>query len=395
MVINNIFKMKKIKYKKNKFCLCCNKKLKRAIELSRFPITEFYVNINKGINNDYLVNQGYLYCDNCNHMTIGKTLDPKFIYSNYTTVSSQSRGASECLKNFYSFFKKDKIKTSKATIIDIGGNDSSFLKFFKYKNRINIDPNAYDNEKKVKIYKTFFDKINFSKFASNNQNFFFSSHTLEHLDKPEDLIQNIASNMKSSDRLYLQFPSLERLILKKRFDQLCHQHLNFFSIKSINRLLNLNNLYINRYEYDDSHFGTLRLLATKNNKQIKIKNVNIDLKFIKKTFHLFRLKCKIFNNNQLKNIKNGQGFGAGILTPVLAYFFPNLRKLKYIYDDNHAKFKTKYITMNPIIEDPKYINLEEKIIITSTSTNLAPRDIKKRLLKLGCKNIITPSSAFV
>ena len=129
MVINNIFKMKKIKYKKNKFCLCCNKKLKRAIELSRFPITEFYVNINKGINNDYLVNQGYLYCDNCNHMTIGKTLDPKFIYSNYTTVSSQSRGASECLKNFYSFFKKDKIKTSKATIIDIGGNDSSFLKF--------------------------------------------------------------------------------------------------------------------------------------------------------------------------------------------------------------------------------------------------------------------------
>jgi hypothetical protein len=159
-------------------------------------------------------------------------------------------------------------------------------------------------------------------------------------------------------------------------------------------LLNLNNLYINRYEYDDSHFGTLRLLATKKNKFIKIKSININLKIIKKNFSLFCLKCKVFNNNQLKNIKNGQGFGAGILTPVLAYFFPNLKKLKYIYDDNNTKFKTKFISMNPIIEDPKNINQNEKIVITSTSTNFAPRDIKKRLLKLGCKKIIIPPNAF-
>ena len=386
--------MKKIKYLKNKFCLCCNEKLKKGIELPRFPVTEFYIHSSKKINTNYLVNQAYLYCDNCKHMTISKTLDPKFIYSNYTTISSQSRGASECLKNFYLFFKKNKISKLKSTIIDIGGNDSSFLKFFKVKNRINIDPNAHDSEKKVRIYRSFFDKINFAKFKSRNRNIFFSSHTLEHLDKPEDLIQNIATNMKNSDQLYLQFPSLERLIFKKRFDQLCHQHLNFFSIKSINILLNLNNLYINRYEYDDSHFGTLRLLATKKNKFIKIKSININLKIIKKSFSLFRLKCKIFNNNQLKNIKNGQGFGAGILTPVLAYFLPNLKKLKHIYDDNVTKFKTKFISMNPIIEDPKNINKNEEIVITSTSTNFAPRDIKKRLLKLGCKKIIIPPSAF-
>lgn len=380
-----------IKFKINKLCLCCHKKLKKIIELPKFPITEFYINSSKKVNKDYLINQAYLYCNNCNHMTISKTLDPKFIYSNYTTVSSQSKGASQCLKNFYSFFKKDDIKFSKSSIIDIGGNDSSFLKLFKAKNRINIDPNGYDNEKKIKVYKTFFDKINFTKFKSSNQNIFFSSHTLEHLDNPEDLIKNIALNMKNTDRLYLQFPSLELLIFNKRFDQLCHQHLNFFSINSINKLLNLNNLYINRYEYDDTHFGTLRLSVTKKNKNINIKKNIINNKLIKKSFFSFRLKCAIFNKQKLHKIKNGQGFGAGILTPVLAYFYPNLKKLKFIYDDNSSKFKTKFISMNPIIDDPKNINLDKEIVVTSTSTNFAPREIKKKLLKLGCKKIIIPS----
>jgi hypothetical protein len=379
-----------IKFKINKFCLCCHKKLKKIIELPKFPITEFYIHSSKKVNKDYLINQAYLYCNNCNHMTISKTLDPKFIYSNYTTVSSQSKGASQCLKNFYSFFKKDDINFYKSSIIDIGGNDSSFLKLFKAKNRINIDPNGYDNEKKIKVYKTFFDKINFTKFKSSNQNIFFSSHTLEHLDKPKNLIKNIALNMKNADRLYLQFPSLERLILKKRFDQLCHQHLNFFSINSINKLLNLNNLYINRYEYDDSHFGTLRLSVTKKNKNINIKKNIINNKVIKESFFSFRSKCIIFNKKKLQKIKNGQGFGAGILVPVLNYFLPGINNFKYIYDDNDDKFNKKFITMKPTIVSSKKINLNEPIIITSISSKMATRSIFTNLKKIGAKKIIVP-----
>ena len=48
-----------------------------------------------------------------------------------------------------------------------------FLNYLKQKNKINIDPNAYDKDKKIKIYKTFFDKINFAKFKSKNKNIFF------------------------------------------------------------------------------------------------------------------------------------------------------------------------------------------------------------------------------
>lgn len=383
-------KIKNIKFIKNSICLCCGKKLRKAINLPNFPVTEFYVRDTEKINKNYLIDQAYLFCNNCKHLTISKTLDPNFIYSNYTAVSGNSQGAYKCLKNFHTFFKKDKISLFDCNIIDIGGNDSSFLKFFKVKNRVNIDPNARSDEKKIKIYKTFFDKIDFSRFKSKKKNIFFSSHTLEHLEKPQDLIKKISKNMKDKDKLYLQFPCLERLILKQRFDQLCHQHLNFFSINSINKLLNLNHLYINRYEYDDSHFGTLRIMAAKKIRTIKFKENNIDLENIKKSFFLFRSKCRIFNKKKLKKLIHGQGFGAGILVPVLNYFLPSINNLKYIFDDNHDKLNKKFITMKPTIVSSKKINLNEPIIITSISSKMATRNIFAKLKKIGAKKIIVP-----
>ena len=383
-------KIKNIKFIKNSICLCCGKKLRKAINLPNFPVTEFYVRDTEKINKNYLIDQAYLFCNNCKHLTISKTLDPNFIYSNYTAVSGNSQGAYKCLKNFHTFFKKDKISLFDCNIIDIGGNDSSFLKFFKVKNRVNIDPNARSDEKKIKIYKTFFDKIDFSRFKSKKKNIFFSSHTLEHLEKPQDLIKKISKNMKDKDKLYLQFPCLERLILKQRFDQLCHQHLNFFSINSINKLLNLNHLYINRYEYDDSHFGTLRIMAAKKIRTIKFKENNIDLENIKKSFFLFRSKCRIFNKKKLKKLIHGQGFGAGILVPVLNYFLPSINNLKYIFDDNHDKLNKKFVTMKPTIVSSKKINLNEPIIITSISSKMATRNIFAKLKKIGAKKIIVP-----
>ena len=370
--------------------MCCGKKLRKAINLPNFPVTELYVRDTEKINKNYLIDQAYLFCNNCKHLTISKTLDPNFICSNYTAVSGNSQGAYKCLKNFHTFFKKDKISLFDCIIIDIGENDSSFLKFFKVKNRVNIDPNARSDEKKIKIYKTFFDKIDFSRFKSKKKNIFFSSHTLEHLEKPQDLIKKISKNMKDKDKLYLQFPCLERLILKQRFDQLCHQHLNFFSINSINKLLNLNHLYINRYEYDDSHFGTLRIMAAKKIRTIKFKENNIDLENIKKSFFLFRSKCRIFNKKKLKKLIHGQGFGAGILVPVLNYFLPSINNLKYIFDDNHDKLNKKFLTMKPTIVSSKKINLNEPIIITSISSKMATRNIFAKLKKIGAKKIIVP-----
>ena len=57
------------------------------------------------------------------------------------TVTHSSGGAVLCLENFYNYQKNNK-SLKKFNIVDIGGNDSTFLNFFNpIKKLINIDPN--------------------------------------------------------------------------------------------------------------------------------------------------------------------------------------------------------------------------------------------------------------
>ena len=163
--------------------------------------------------------------------------------------------------------------------------------------------------------------------------------------------------MKKKDFLYLQFPCLEELVLNQRYDQLCHQHLNYFSLNSICKLLKKNNLYVHRYEYDSEHFGTLRVKCGKINKNIKIDIRKITRRKIILGYKHFINYYKIINNIYQKMFENGQGFGAGILVPVLNYYLPLINNLKYIFDDNKFKTEKKFITLNPIIKNlTKLIN---------------------------------------
>ena len=66
-------------------------------------------------------------------------------------------------------------------------------------------------------------------------------------------------SMKINDYFFLQYPSLEMFVNNSRFDQVTHQHLNLYSLKSISRVLNKNSFFITKYEFDNSVFGTIRL----------------------------------------------------------------------------------------------------------------------------------------
>lgn len=380
-----------IKFSKNNYCISCNKKMYMLINLPKFPVTEFFINKKEKPNKNFLVDQKLLYCEKCNHLSIEKFLDKKFIYSNQKTESGQSQGALNCLKKFYLFFRKDRCMEKDLNIIDIGGNDSSFLGHFKSKNRINIDPNGFSFDKKIKILKLFFEKIDFSKFRSKKRNIFFLSHTIEHLENPDNLIKNISANMKMEDSLFLQFPCLEELYYHQRYDQLCHQHLNIFSLRSISKLLKKYNLNIQNFEYDSEHFGTLRLKATLKNKKVKIPYLFIKKKQIVESYEKFQNYYLRFNDIYLKILKNGQGYGAGILVPVLNYYLPIINDLKNIFDDNKKKFNKKYIDMNPIIKNSSFLDRSKPVLITSISSRLAIRNIFNKLNSMKVEKIIIPS----
>jgi hypothetical protein len=120
--------------------------------------------------------------------------------------------------------------------------------------KVNIDINAVSNNKKIIAVRKPIEKIEKTDIPFlKNYKIYVSSNILEHLSDPSLLVKFIAKISEEKDEIYFQFPCIEKMIELKKFDQICHQHINYFSLYSINSLLMKNNLYIWDYEYYSDH----------------------------------------------------------------------------------------------------------------------------------------------
>ena len=395
MTIKNKNFFKNLKIKKNNLCFLCGshtKYLKVLADLPKYPITEFYRKPNSPLLKESNFNQKILFCTKHNHAFVKAILDVNQIYKFYKTSTVSSKGATDCLINLYNYTKKRIRNNILFDLIDIGGNDSTFLNFFNNskKFKLNIDPNASSKNKKINIKKIFLENIPLKNLRKKNKTIFFSSHTLEHLAKPEDLIKQLSIAMDINDHAILQYPSIEKMVEDKKFEQICHQHINYFSIYSTNVLCKKYKLYIHDYEYDKSHFGTLRVHLKKIKSKIKIPKENLFNK-AKINYLEFKNYYKSLNKMLLPEYNDAQGFGAGLMVPILAYYLPVIDKLKVIIDDNQNRCNQKYINLKPIIKSSNFLDSDTPTLITSIATKEASRQIYKKLMQLKIKNITLPA----
>lgn len=372
-------------------CPCCGKQADVVQDLPSYPITEFFT---ENINNKSLegfYDQTLLFCDSCQHLFLKYILDPKIIYNNYLTTSNSSKGAIDCLIDLKSFISKNINTNHFDTIVDFGGNDSSFLSFYEksHDNLINVDLNASSKSKKINLIKKSLEDFDPLSIENFNSKLIISSHTIEHVKSPSLFIEKISKCMKDDDVLFLQFPSLELLVGDLTFDQICHQHLNIFSLKSIEILLNSFGLYIQNHEFDSKHFGTLRLkISRKKNKYVHISN--LDFVEIKDALKIFKNYYNELNESLSKNIKSSCGFGAGLMVPTLSYFLPIINDLDFIYDQNPSRTNKRFVNMSPIIIDGQQMDINKNFIITAISTKIATRQILNYLLNKKVTSIIIP-----
>jgi len=376
-------------------CPCCHSETDVAFKLPNYPITELYRPASDNSKKTGFIDQTARYCSNCGHFFLENILDPEIIYSkdNYVTSSVSSKGAVDCIDELYNFIYSTSVgyKFSESNIIDIGGNDSTLLKYFlKDSNKlVNIDPHASSDLEGIELHNTFFEESDFEEFRYDEPCVYVSSHTFEHLENPAIVLKNLAKIVKDDDLLFLQFPSIEKLVNHSRYDQICHQHINLFSLNSVSSLLKEEGLYLENYEYDNFHFGTIRLKFTRK-KSLEMNYEIMSLQKIKDSYNNFQKFYSNLNNSIEHIFDGGQGFGAGLMVPTLTYHLPVIDKLDRIIDENPSRVGHKFINLSPKILGTETYDLDQPILITSISTKAAARAIFHKLDKKGFKDICLP-----
>ena len=150
-------------------------------------------------------------------------------------------------------------------------------------------------------------------------------------------------------------------------------------------------LYVQKYEYDTSHFGTLRVKLTKAKVRYKKYKIFTESEIVN-SYLCFKKYYRYLNESIHDVFHQGQGFGAGLMVPTLAYNLPVIDQLSVIIDENTSRTGKKFINLNPPIYGIEKLDIGTPVLIISISTKAAARAIFYKLESLGIKDICIPST---
>jgi cyclopropane-fatty-acyl-phospholipid synthase len=392
-----------MKFKLKKTCNVCGKNFhnQNSINLPKMPITEILLKSSK-YKNKILYDQKLKYCESCHHIQLQNQYDTSSFYKqSYLYSSTNSYSGRYTNDMFYEFIYKNIDFSKKYKILEVGANDLYLIK--KLKKIINvastIDPCIKPDKKikKVQYIKKFLEDTSRSEI-NFVPDIVICSHTFEHIEDPKKFIHMITKLGNDKTKYFFQFPSCESIIDRSAFDQIHHQHFNYFSINSFSKLLKKFKLGVKKYEICELHYGSLMVYFKKSQALKEIKNFEV-LKSNKKLSQIYS-EYKSYMESLIKIIKKYKkrgskiyGIGAGLMLPLVNYHLKDiLNDVDGILDDDKNKINKFYPKLKTKISSLKDTDLKDSVaLICSTASSITTRKLAELCRLKSAKIIIIPS----
>lgn len=211
-------------------------------------------------------------CSNekCGLVQLTEIKNLQYVFDHYPYESGSTATMKEKLKSIiddslnYVQLNEDDI------ILDIGGNDGTMLSLIDQKvlAKVNIDA-ASGVKQRVsdKNYYHVHSKFNYKSYNSLDfqaPKLIFSVAMFYHLSDPKSFCKDIANVMSEDSIWVLQMTYLGSMLKDNIFDNIVHEHVAYYSLKSLEFLLSMFNLSIIESKVVDSYGGSLRVYIKKN-----------------------------------------------------------------------------------------------------------------------------------
>ena len=335
---------------------CGSYKLKRVVSLGYQPLANNLLKSKNQKEEKFPLEMNY--CSDCYNCQLSFVVDPKKMFTNYLYLSSTSKTFSEHFeKAAKKYIKELKLSAKKSYIIDVGSNDGVALKPFKnlkFKNILGVEPAKnlaiLANKQKIKTYNGFLDKKILKKIKGE-ADLILASNVFAHSDQLKEMAECMLKLIKKNGTIIIEIQYLLNTLKDLTFDNIYHEHYNYWSLTSLNTFFDRLGAKIFRAEKINTHGGSLRIYVKKNLK-IKIeKNVKNILKEEEKfgikdykTYQVFANKVYKIRDNVRKNISELKksnskiiGYGSPAKATTALNFFGISNEIDFIVEDNKLK----------------------------------------------------------
>ncbi|MDA9732549.1 methyltransferase domain-containing protein [Acidimicrobiaceae bacterium] len=325
------------------------------------------------------------YCKDCNNIQLSIVVDPKILFDKYLYTSSTSQSFVDHFTELASNLIKEFNLGKESVVVDIGSNDGIFLKPLVDRNikSIGVEPAtnlAIDaNKNNLETINSYFDKKVVESIIQKygKVDIVTAFNVFAHSDKLKDLANDAFSLLKKDGVFIIEVQSLAEMIEKNLFDNVYHEHVNYWSLTNLVSFFEKLGFFVNNFQKVETHGGSLRLFISRKKKiksavseYIKYEE-NLGLNQVD-TFYSFSKKIIEQKNLALENINNLKKSGKKIIfygapakaTTLLNYYGINSKLVQFTIEDNPLKVG-KYIpnTNIEIIDKERAIKLDPDVII--------------------------------
>ena len=358
--------------------ICLSKKLTKFLDLGKHPPPLNFITKDQSTETQETFPLEVCFCEDCGLVQLANAVDPKIMFKEYLYTS----GISTAFRNHLESFAKTMIDkfspNNDELVIDIASNDGTLLKFFQNLGMrvLGIEPsNIADiaKENGIDTVKEFFNESVAKNILSDNgqAKIITITNAFAHIQDLDSIMNGIKLLLDKDGVFVSESQYLADIIEKLEYDTIYHEHLRYYSLKSLMKLFDRYDMEVFDCERISSHGGSIRVYASFKGKFSKTQNIQQILEMENKlklasftTFEKFAnrvYKNRENLNNLLNDIKASGKTIVGISAPARSSTILNFCKidsniLDYVAEKSTLKIgKLTPGTHIEVVDDDKLV----------------------------------------
>ena len=329
------------------------------------------------------------YCPKCHNCQLSVSVPPEKMFDNYLYVSSTAASFRQHFQKAAEQYIKEFNLNSNTLVVDIGSNDGVALKPLKEHNIpvVGIEPakNIAElaNQNGIRTFNHYFDDSAVKEIQKlGKAKLVTASNMFAHSDKLDEIAKNVFKILDDDGSFIIEVQYLKDTLKDLTFDNIYHEHYNYWSVLSLNNFFNRLGFKIYKVQHIETHGGSIRVYVAKNPNMV---DASVD-EFIADevtfgltqytTYQTFGRNVEQIKTNVVKNIKelkkhyNICAYGSPAkATTALNYFQITDEYINYTVDDNPLKNEKVIPGVNIEIKNKKYFDANRPTLVIVLAWN--------------------------
>jgi hypothetical protein len=202
----------------------------------------------------------------CGLVQIRHTVSHEAMYKNYWYRSGMNKTMTDELRGIAQKVKELTGVASGDSVIDIGANDGTLLRGYGVDglNTVGFEPAAnllqYNTQGTTKVFNDFFNATVWQKeFPGEKAKAITAIAMFYDLDDPNSFVADVANCLDDEGVFIIQMSYLPLMLSQNAFDNICHEHVEYYSLLSLEALLSRHDLEVFDAELNDVNGGSYRV----------------------------------------------------------------------------------------------------------------------------------------